>query len=95
MKKSLLKLLVIAILCAIITVIFCICSIYNMGNAQSSTMGQIIDEVVDTNSPLAGWQLLFGVGIGSMADVGIALAMGFLVIIIPGFLLLMIAILQI
>lgn len=94
MKKSLLKLLVIAILCAIITVIFCVCSIYNMGNAQSSTMGQIIDEVVDTNSPLAGWQLLFGVGIGSMADVGIALAMGFLVIIIPGFLLLMIAILQ-
>lgn len=94
MKKIFSKLLIIAILCTIITLTLCVCSVYDMGNAQNSVTEEIIGEVVDNNSPASSWLLFWGLGIGAMADIGSALVIGFLVLIIPGFLLLMIVILQ-
>ena len=95
MKKIFSKLLIIEVSCLIITVLLCIFSIYNIGNVQNSVTGEIIEQEVDTNSPASGWFLLGGLGIGAVADIGHAIMIGFAVLIIPGFLLLITAILQI
>ena len=49
MKKNLLKLLVIAILCAIITLFFCFCSIkYNSSFTSFTTIEQVINEIKES-----------------------------------------------
>lgn len=93
MKKNFSKLLIIAFLCLIITVFFCIFSIYNMDNTQNPKTGQMVEKV-DTDSPAAGYAVLAGLGIGTMSDIGSAIIIFTTVLLIPSFLLLIIVILQ-
>ena len=74
MKKNLLKLLVIAILCAIITLFFCFCSIkYNSSFTSFTTTEQVINEVNEgIDSPGAGWYLLFAGGTAVAIDFAMA-----------------------
>lgn len=92
MKKNLLKLLVIAILCAIITLFFCFCSIkYNSSFTSFTTTEQVINEVNEgIDSPGAGWYLLFAGGTAVAIDFAMAISIMIFTLIIPGFLLFMI-----
>ena len=93
MKKNLLKLLVIAILCAIITLFFCFCSIKY--NSSFTTTEQVINEVNEgIDSPGAGWYLLFAGGTAVAIDFAMAISIMIFTLIIPGFLLFMIVVSQ-
>lgn len=94
MKKNLLKLLVIAILCAIITLFFCFCSIkYNSSFTSFTTTEQVINEVNEgIDSPGAGWYLLFAGGTAVAIDFAMAISIMIFTLIIPGFLLFMIVV---
>ena len=96
MKKNLLKLLVIAILCAIITLFFCFCSIkYNSSFTSFTTTEQVINEVNEgIDSPGAGWYLLFAGGTAVAIDFAMAISIMIFTLIIPGFLLFMIVVSQ-
>ena len=96
MKKNLLKLLVIAILCAIITLFFCFCSIkYNSSFTSFTTTEQVINEVNEgIDSPGAGWYLLFIGGTAVAIDFAMAISIMVFTLIIPGFLLFMIVVSQ-
>ena len=93
MKKNLLKLLVIAILCAIITLFFCFCSIKY--NSSFTTTEQVINEVNEgIDSPGAGWYLLFTGRTAVAMDFAMAISIMIFTLIIPGFLLFMIVVSQ-
>lgn len=93
MKKNLLKLLVIAILCAIITLFFCFCSIKY--NSSFTTTEQVINEVNEgIDSPGAGWYLLFTGRTAVAIDFAMAISIMIFTLIIPGFLLFMIVVSQ-
>ena len=96
MKKNLLKLLVIAILCAIITLFFCFCSIkYNSSFTSFTTIEQVINEIKECiDSPGAGWYLLFIGGTAVAIDFAMAISIMVFTLIIPGFLLFMIVVSQ-
>ena len=96
MKKNLLKLLVIAILCAIITLFFSFCSIkYNSSFTSFTTTEQVINEVNEgIDSPGAGWYLLFAGGTAVAIDFAMAISIMIFTLIIPGFLLFMIVVSQ-
>ena len=96
MKKNLLKLLVIAILCAIITLFFCFCSIkYNSSFTSFTTIEQVINEIKEcSDSPGAGWYLLFIGGTAVAIDFAMAISIMVFTLIIPGFLLFMIVVSQ-
>ena len=82
MKKNLLKLLVIAILCAIITLFFCFCSIKY--NSSFTTTEQVINEVNEgIDSPGAGWYLLFAGGTAVAIDFAMAISIMIFTLIIP------------
>lgn len=96
MKKNLLKLLVIAILCAIITLFFCFCSIkYNSSFTSFTTIEQVINEIKECiDSPGASWYLLFIGGTAVAIDFAMAISIMVFTLIIPGFLLFMIVVSQ-
>lgn len=87
MKKSLLKLLIITILCAITTFLLCYCS-YKYSFISFPTTKQVINSVNESsNSSGAGWYLLFAGGTAVTLDFLMDLSIMIFTIILPGVLL--------
>ncbi len=89
MKKSLIKLAIISIICGIISIMICYFSI-----KYAPSFGQVYDEVVNELESDSGVGELIGLPISAVTEMGIIIVYGF-ILLIPSAILFIITILQI
>ena len=96
MKRNFTKLLIVSIICAIITIIFCFISLKYMDINPFTTTKGVIEEVIqmESDNPGGGWYLIFAGGTALLTDFGIMLVYLIFVIAIPAFILFLVIVLQ-